>query len=76
MKPLCADKRIWGGAPPEEYYIPIDKQTKAQRIKFKAWQDSINKKWDGKRLDLYLIEHKITSQDLSDEELNQFRRDL
>lgn len=44
MKPLCADKRIWGGAPPEEYYIPIDKQTKAQRIKFKAWQDSINKK--------------------------------
>ena len=74
MKALCADERIWGGAPPEEYYIPADKQTKAQRVRFKVWQDGINKKWAWMDLCKYLMANNLTSQELSDEELNKFKR--
>lgn len=76
MKPLCADERIWGGAPPKEFYIPTEKLTAKQSEKLKAWRQEISKKWDNRKLWQYLSDNKITSQDLSDEELNQFRKDL
>lgn len=76
IRPRCADERIWGGKPPEEYYIPVQDMTPEQKAKWEAWIKDIQSKWDEKRLDLYLMDNDLASQDLSDEELNNFRKDL
>lgn len=76
MRPRCADVRVWGGQPPEEFYIPDEKLTKKQKVKLEAWRKELSRKWDIRKLTSYLIENDLVSQDLSDEELNQFRRNL
>lgn len=76
LRPRCADERIWGGKPPGEYYIRDSDMTPKQKARYDAWIKDMHSKWYLRRLWDYLIDNDLYCQDLSDEELNQFRKDL
>lgn len=63
--------------PPREAYIVFDGyETQKVRDRVLRWREACDRTWDWMGLARHLLATNRECQDLSDEELNQFRKDL